>query len=72
MIDTIGPRTWGEDGRIDQDLDAAFIGGQALWSRMRFLTEGAPVTNGYNVAQFGRTKPGDPENVFEVRATFRE
>lgn len=72
MIDHITPRRWGENWRFDEDLDGAFVGGTSLWIRMRFLTEGAPVTNGYNVAQFGRTKPGETDNVFEVRATFRE
>ena len=72
MIDNITPRRWGEGWRFDEDLGDTFSGRKTLWIRMRFLTEGAPVTNGYNVAQFGRTKPGEADNVFEVRATFQE
>lgn len=72
LVDAITPRRWGEGWLYDEDLDADFLGGTALWVRMRFLTEGAPVTKGYNVAQFGRTKPGAQANVFEVRATLHE
>jgi hypothetical protein len=72
MIDNITPRRWGAGWRFDEDLREAFQGGKSVWIRMRFLTEGSPVTNGYNVAQFARTKPGEHDNVFEVRSTFRE
>jgi hypothetical protein len=57
---------------IDRALPDEVLGGEALWMRVRCMTEYAPVKNGYNVAQFARTRPGQPGPVFEVAARLRE
>ena len=70
--DNIEPRRWGVTITVDQKLPDAVLRATTLWLRVRCLTESAPVENGYNVAQFARTRPGRPEPVFEVAATLRE
>jgi hypothetical protein len=70
--DNIEPRRWGATITIDQNLPDDFVGTDTLWVRVRCITESAPVDNGYNVAQFARTRPGQPGPVFEVAAKLRE
>jgi hypothetical protein len=70
--DNIEPRRWGTTITIDQNLSDDFVGTNTLWVRVRCITESAPVDNGYNVAQFARTRPGQPGPVFEVAAKLRE
>lgn len=70
--DNIEPRRWGKSIAIDQNLSDDFVGADTLWVRVRCITESAPVDNGYNVAQFARTRPGQPGAVFEVAARLRE
>lgn len=66
------PRRWGRVISIDQELPHDMLGSDVLWFRVRCLSEGAPVENGYNVAQFGRTRPGDEGPVFEVHALLAQ
>jgi len=61
------PRKWGEMWSIDGALPAGVVGSNALYVRMRFYTEGAPIPS-YTVAQFGRSTSAAPSNVFEVNA----
>jgi hypothetical protein len=70
--DNIEPRRWGAPIKVDMKLSEEFTGIDTLWVRVRCITEGAPVENGYNVAQFARTRPGQPAAVFEVTAVLRE
>jgi serine/threonine protein kinase len=70
--DNIEPRRWGATITVDKDLPQEFIGIDTLWVRVRCITESAPIDNGYNVAQFSRTRPGRQEPAFVVSATFRE
>lgn len=62
------PRRWGKVIVVDDDLPDEVLGSDTVWIKVRCLTEGAPVNNGYNVAQFCRTRPGDAQPVFEVLA----
>jgi len=64
----VEPRRWGRGIAVDGDLPTPALGGRSLWLRVRCITEGAPVDGGYNVAQFGRTRPGTFEPVFELEA----
>jgi len=66
--DNVEPRRWGQVISVDEELLANVSGGNALWLRVRCVTEGAPVEHGYNVAQFCRTRPGEEEPVLEVLA----
>jgi hypothetical protein len=68
----IEPRRWGATITVDADLPDDFLSTTTLWVRVRCITESAPVENGYNVAQFARTRPGQPAAVFEVTAILRE
>jgi serine/threonine protein kinase len=70
--DNIEPRRWGVPIKVDMKLSEEFTGIDTLWVRVRCITESAPVENGYNVAQFARTRPGQPGAVFEVTATLLE
>lgn len=70
--DNIEPRRWGATITIDKSLPDDFVGTDTLWVRVRCITESAPVENGYNVAQFARTRLGQQEPVFMVKATLRE
>ena len=51
--DNIRAGVWGEDWYVDERLPAAVIGGQAIWVRIRLLTQDSP-NLGYTTAQFGR------------------
>lgn len=66
------PRQWGISIAIDKPLPAAFCDSSELWVRVLCLTESAPVENGYSVAQFARTRNGQPDAAFEVTAKLRE
>jgi len=70
--DNIGPRRWGASIAVDKDLPEEVCGSDALWVRVRCLTESAPVENGYNVAQFARTRPDRQSPAFEVTAVLGE
>jgi hypothetical protein len=70
--DNIEPRKWGATITIDEDLPDDFLGTSMLWVRVRCITESAPVENGYNVAQFARTRLGQQQPVFVVKAALRE
>jgi hypothetical protein len=71
LEDNIEPRRWGKSIEVDQDLPADFDGTATLWLKVRCLTESAPIENGYNVAQFARTRATQRGPVFEVTATLR-
>ena len=66
------PRQWGISIAIDKPLPDAFCDSVELWVRVRCFTESAPVENGYNVAQFTRTRNGQSDAAFEVTAKLRE
>ena len=66
------PRQWGISIAIDKPLPGAFCDSVELWVRVRCFTESAPVENGYNVAQFTRTRNGQSDAAFEVTAKLRE
>jgi len=68
VADNIEPRRWGQVIHVKSYLPPEVLGGHDLWVRVRCLTEGAPVADGYSVAQFARTRPGEKRPVFEVRA----
>ena len=70
--DNIDPRRWGTTITVNKDLPKEFTGIHMLWIRVRCLTEGAPVDNGYNVAQFARTRHNRKDTVFEVVASLRD
>jgi len=70
--DNIAPRRWGASIKVDKDLPEEVCGSDSLWVRVRCITESAPVENGYNVAQFARTRPDRQAPAFEVTATLRE
>jgi len=70
--DNIEPRRWGKSIAVDQDLPKDVCGSDTLWVRVRCITESAPVENGYNVAQFARTRPDRQAPAFEVTAILRE
>jgi serine/threonine protein kinase len=70
--DNIGPRRWGASIAIDKNLPEAVCGSDVLWVRVRCLTEGAPVENGYNVSQFARTRPDRQSPAFEVTVMLHE
>lgn len=70
--DNIEPRRWGATITVDKNLPDDFVGTNTLWVRVRCITESAPVENGYNVAQFARTRLGQQEPVFVVKATLGE
>jgi hypothetical protein len=70
--DNIEPRRWGESIAVDQDLPEEVCGSDILWVRVRCITQSAPVENGYNVAQFARTRPDRQTPAFEVTAILRE
>ncbi len=70
--DNIEPRRWGASIAVDKDLPKEVCGSDTLWVRVRCLTDRAPVENGYNVAQFARTRPDRQAPAFEVTATLRE
>jgi serine/threonine protein kinase len=71
LDDNIVTGRWGASITVDRDLPDGFHGSDALWVRVRCITESAPVKNGYNVAQFARTRLGKAETVFEVTARLR-
>lgn len=71
LEDNIEPRRWGKSIEVDRDLPADFGETATLWLKVRCLTESAPVQNGYNVAQFARTRATQRGPVFEVTATLR-
>ena len=70
--DNIDSRRWGTTITVNKDLPKEFIGIDTLWIRVRCLTESAPVDNGYNVAQFARTRHIRKDTVFEVTARLRD
>lgn len=70
--DNFEPRQWGISIAIDKPLPDTLCDSTELWVRVRCFTESAPVENGYNVAQFARTRNGQPDAVFEVTAKLRE
>ena len=69
--DNIEPRRWGASIAIAKDLPEKFLNSESLWVRVRCITESAPVENGYNVAQFARTRPDRKSAAFEVTARLR-
>jgi len=69
--DNIEPRRWGASIVVNNELTEELRGTDALWVRVRCLTESAPVENGYNVAQFMRTRPDRQAPTFEVVARLR-
>ena len=70
--DNFEPLQWGISIAIDKPLPDTFCDSAELWVRVRCFTESAPVENGYNVAQFARTRNGQPDAAFEVTAKLRE
>jgi len=72
LEDNLEPRRWGASITVDKALPDDFHGADMLWVRVRCITESAPVENGYNVAQFARTRLGQAKAVFEVTATLQE
>jgi hypothetical protein len=70
--DNIEPRRWGKSIAVDQDLPEEVCGSDTLWIRVRCITESAPIENGYNVAQFARTRPDRQAPTFEVTAILQE
>jgi hypothetical protein len=70
--DNIEPRRWGASIAVDEDLPKEVCGSDTLWVRVRCITESAPVENGYNVAQFARTRPDRQAPAFEVTAILQE
>jgi hypothetical protein len=70
--DNIDPRRWGTTITVNKELPKEFLGIDTLWIRVRCLTESAPVENGYNVAQFARTRHSRKDTVFEVMARLRD
>ena len=71
LYDNLEPRRWGEDWSVDGWLQESLAGTREFWVRMRFLTEDAPVVNGYSVAQFARSSGVEAEDVFAVEAELR-
>ena len=69
--DNIDPRRWGASIVVARDLPEQFLNCETLWLRVRCITESAPVENGYNVAQFARTRPDRQSVAFEVTAKLR-
>jgi hypothetical protein len=69
--DNIEPRRWGASIAVAKDLPEKFLNSETLWVRVRCITESAPVENGYNVAQFARTRPDRRSAAFEVTARLR-
>ena len=69
--DNIEPRRWGASIAVAKDLPEKFLNSETLWVRVRCITESAPVENGYNVAQFARTRPDRKSAAFEVTARLR-
>jgi hypothetical protein len=72
LADNIEAGRWGASITVDKDLRTDLLGSDSLWVRVRCITESAPVENGYNVAQFARTRPGYDGAVFEVVAALRQ
>ena len=70
--DNIESRQWGTSIGFDNTLPEEACGSDTLWLRVRCITEGAPVENGYNVAQFARTRSDREASAFEVTAMLRE
>jgi len=72
LENNIEPRRWGVPIAIASNVPDEFLGAGTLWVRVRCITEGAPVDNGYNVAQFARTRPDRKAVAFEVSANLRQ
>jgi serine/threonine protein kinase len=72
LEDNIEPRRWGASIAVDKDLPMEVCGSDTLWVRVRCITESAPIENGYNVAQFARTRSDRQAPALEVTAMLRQ
>jgi hypothetical protein len=71
MRNGLTPPRWGVSWHVDEPVPAAACGTDALWVRVRLLTQDAPNV-AYTTAQFGRCIEGGTTPVFGVFASLAE
>lgn len=69
LRNALEPIRWGEDWIIDEPLPDEVVGGEAVWIRIRMLTENSP-NDDYATAQFGRHLVGDTTTVFGLDVEY--
>jgi serine/threonine protein kinase len=66
IADGLNPPAWGKLLFVDGLLPETCLGSATIWIRVRLLTTGKQLDEGYNVAQFGGAAEKSRTNVFQI------